>query len=581
MQEAHARLLRFDGFEMDVESGELRKGGMRLKLQPQPFRLLGLLASRAGRVLTRQEIERELWGGQTHVDFEGGLNYCIRQIRTALGDDADSPRYIETLPRRGYRFLVTVETPGSTSAARPRRPMIAVLPFGNLTGQNDQDYFCDGLTEELIAQLGRLNPQQLGVIAFTTARQYRNTPKGIDQIGEELGVEFIVEGSFRRAGDRVRIMAQLIQVSDQSHLWAEAYNRTLEDIINIQIDVAERVARSLAVELLAGRGAAMARAVTRNSAAYEAYLKGRYYLNKRRTEEDFLTALGHFKKAIEKDPAYVPAYAGVADVYDVAGFYSWIAPKDAYEGSMRAIRKALELDRTYAEIYTSLAYAKMLYEWDFPGAEASFRQALDLNPNYVTAHYWYAFFLAAVARFDEALGQIDQALHLDPLSLVINSSKGRVLYFARRYEEAIVQLKNTIDMEEEFPLAHYLLGLVYLQMSRCNEAAAEFQRARETSENHPASISGVASALALSGNKSEARKVLRQLEELASRRYVTAYYSGLVYVALGENDRAFACLEKAHQDGCASLTNIKSDPGLDPLRSDHRFENLVKRVGLS
>src|SRR5262245_18350028 len=296
--------LHFAGFEMDVESGELRKDGIRLKLQPQPFRVLGLLVSRAGRVLSRQEIERELWGDETHVDFEGGLNYCIRQIRTALGDDAESPRYIETLPKRGYRFLAPVEARNGERPAARRRAMLAVLPFGNLTGLSDQDYFSDGLTEELIAQLGRLNPEQLGVIAFTTARQYKNTTKGIDQIGEELGVSFIVEGSLRRAGDRVRITAQLIQVSDQSHLWAEAYNRTVEDIISIQIDVAERVARSLAVELLSGGGNALARSATRNSAAYEAYLKGRHYLNKRRTEEDFLTALRYFQQAVEKDPAY-------------------------------------------------------------------------------------------------------------------------------------------------------------------------------------------------------------------------------------------------------------------------------------
>lgn len=578
MSISRAPLLRFGAFEMDVRSGELRRGGVRVKLQRQPFKVLELLAVRAGDVVTRQEIERELWGDQTHVDFEGGLNYCIKQIRAVLEDDAAAPRFIETLPRRGYRLVTHVEKQDRASR-NSHRPMLAILPFGNLTGQSDQDYFTDGLTEELIAQLGRLNAAQLGVIAFTTARQYKDTSKGIDEIGQELNVDFIVEGSVRRAGDRVRITAQLIRVSDQSHLWAEAYNHTLDDIISIQIDVAERVARSLAVGLLANHQAAMTRVATRDSAAYDAYLRGRYYWNLR-TEEGFIKALGCFQSAIEKDPGYVAAYVGLADVYVIIGFYSGLPPRQASAEARRAIGKALELDGSSAEAHTSLAYAKLLYEWDFAGAETNFRQALDLNPNQVTGHYWYALFLAAMGRFDEAFQHIRDALEMDPLSLVINCHKGWILYFARRYDEGADQLRNTLDMEPNFSLARYFLGLVLAQGGKYEEAGVEFRKAKEVTDGHPASISGLAAAAALTGKRGEARRLLKKLEDLSGRRYVTPYYLALVHVALGNIDRAFECLEKAYEERSGYMTNLKNDPALDSLRSDPRFDALMRRVGL-
>ncbi len=578
MPNSRAPLIRFDVFEMDVESGELRRSGTRVKLPHQPFRVLELLISRPGVVWTRPEIEREVWGVETFVDFESGLNYCIKQIRAALKDDANAPRYVETLPRRGYRFIAAVERQDRESTRVHTRPMLAVIPFGNLTGAAD-DYFTEGLTEELIAQIARLNPAQLGVIAFTTARQYRNTDKGIGQIGRELGVDYIIEGSARRSGDRARIMVQLIQVSDQSHLWAEAYNRTLEDMIGIQIDVAERVAQSLTVNLLAKNIDAMERTSTRNSGAYEDYLKGRYYFN-RRTDDDFSKARRYFEEAIRKDPNYVLAYVGLADVYAVMGLYSGLSPAMAYQEVSRLLQKALSLDETLAETQAAAGYAKLLYDWDFKGADRSFRRALTLNPNYVTGRYQYALFLAATGDFDKALEHIDSAIQLDPLSLVINSNKGWILYMARRHETAIAQLRNTLEMEQDFALARYFLGLVYLQLARYTEAAAEFQKAKKASENHPASISGLAVAAALGGKPSQARKGLQALENLQTQRYVTPYYSALIHAALGDKYQALLCLKRACEDRSAFLTNMKNDPALDPLRKDLRFVRLMKRAGL-
>jgi TolB-like protein/Tfp pilus assembly protein PilF len=577
MRSSNKQMFRFGEFDLDPDALELRKSGSLVRLQRQPFRLLLLLVRRAGEVLHRNTIEKEIWGDQIHVDFEGGLNFCIKQIRAALQDDAATPRFVETLPKQGYRFIASVQRQQRSRA--DERIMLAVLPFDNLTGQADQEYFTDGMTEELITQLSRLNPQRLGVIAFTSAKQYKETSKSIDQIGRELRVDYIIEGSVRRAGNRVRIAAQLVEVADQCYLWAEAYNRTLDDVITIQTDVAQRVAHSLMLELLPDHRAQMARAASGNSEAYEMYLKGRFYWNKR-TEDAFMKALKYYQAAIDRDPEYAPAYAGIADVYEIAGFYSAIPPKEAHEKSRAAITKALEFAPGYADAHASIAYGKFLYEWDFDGAEAAFRHALELNPNQVTGHSWYALCLAALRRFDEALAQTAFALELDPLSLVVNSHKGWVLYFARRYDDAIKQLLNTIEIDPNFAVAHFFLGLVYLKTENYAEATRHFVKAKEASNEHPAAIAGWIAATARSGKKAEAKKILSELEQMAERRYVIPYYLTLAYLGLGDNARALQWLERSCDDRSSYMPNIGADPALDPLRGSPRFEKLLRSVGI-
>jgi TolB-like protein/Flp pilus assembly protein TadD len=569
--------IRFGTFEVDAHAGELRHKGVLVKLQPQPLKVLALLASHPRELITRQEIQRQIWGNETHVDFEVALNYCIKQIRSALDDDAGTPKYVETLPRRGYRFIASLASHDDGQAAP--RMMLAVLPFGNLTGDSEQEYFADGMTEELITQLGHVNAQKLGVIAFTSAKQYKETSKGIDQIGKELHVDYIIEGSIRRAGDRVRITAQLIQVSDQCHLWVEAYNRMVGDIIAIQTDVAARVARSLMLELLPSHQAGLNRSSTRDTVAYEDYLKGRYCWN-RRTEEAFWKALKYFKSAIDRAPDYAPAYVGLADVYHITAFYSGIPPVRAYEKSQAAISKALKIDGGFAEAYTSMAYGKLLYEWDFAGAEKAFMHALELNPNHVTGHYWYALFLAAMERFDEAFVQIELAMELDPLSLVVHCHKAWILYFGRRYPEAIKQLLNAIEMDEDFGLARYFLGLVYLQTQEHANAAAQFSKARQLLNDHPAPLSGVAVAAALSGNKRLALEIIKKLEDVSKQGYATPYYMAVVQLGIGNTSEAFAYLEKACEERSAYMSNLKADPALDSLRTHRRFSKLLRRVGL-
>jgi tetratricopeptide (TPR) repeat protein len=418
------------------------------------------------------------------------------------------------------------------------------------------------------------------VIAFTTTRQYRSTSKGIDQIGRELGVQYIVEGSVRRAPDRLRITVQLIKVSDQTHLWASAYNRAMDDVIGIQIDVAERVAQALTVGLFARNKLSMERAATRNAEAYEAYLRGRHYFNRRRSVDDFQKATRHFEEAIENDPEYVLAHVGLADVYTVMGLHSHIEPRQAYRAAIKHLDRAFALDPNVAEAQYSMAYARALYERDFDGADTSFQHALALNPNYVTGRYWYALLLAAMGRFDRAIEHIEGALALDPLSLVTNSNKGWILYLARRYDEAATQLMSTLDMDQSFALAHYFLGLVLVQQGRHGQAATEFASAQQASGNHPASISGLAVAQALGGAREKARVTLKKLKELTRNRYVTPYYLAVVHAALGETDRAFSLLKDACDDGSAFLTNMNHDPGLDALREDPRFRRMTVRLGL-
>jgi len=572
------QLVRFGEFEIDSDTYELKKSGVAVKLQRQPLKVLLLLAQHAGEVLTRAEIESEIWGDQVHVDFIGSLNFCIKQIRAALHDDAESPRYVETLPKQGFRFVRKVERQ-HYRARSDERIMLAVLPFGNLTGQKDQEYFTDGMTEELIAQLSRLHPQKLGVIAFTSARQYKDTAKSIDQIGRELGVSHILEGSVRRAGNRVRIAAQLVEVSDQCHLWAEAYNRTLDDIITIQTDVAQSVAQSLMLELLPGHRAEMQRASTGDPVAYEAYLKGRFCWNKR-TKDGFFKALKYFQSAIDRAPDYAPGYVGIADVYKLAALYGGLAPKEAFDQSHNAITKALQLDSRFAEAHTSLAYGKFLYEWDFAGAEKSFLHALDLNPNHVQGHYWYALFLAAMKRFDEAMTHIELAMELDPLSLVVKCNKAQVLYFSRRFDEAIALLLDVIELDGEFPLARYVLGVVYLQTGQFVEAKEQFEKARNSTNGHPAATAGLVSALARSRNKAQGKKTLLELEKLAETTQGIRYYVALAWLGFGDTSRALRCLEKACDERSVSVPNVNVDPAMDALRSAPEFKKVLKRVGL-
>jgi TolB-like protein len=459
------------------------------------------------------------------------------------------------------------------------RARLAVLPFENLSGDPAQEYFSDGLTEEMIAQLGRLQPNRLGVIARTTMMQYRGSKKNIDQIGRELEVNYLLEGSVRRANQRVRITAQLIKVGDQTHLWAESYERPVEDILAIQVEVAEQIARSLTVELLTDEHAALVRTSTTSPAAHDAYLRGRYCWNKR-SEENFVKAIEYFQQAVELDQEYAAAYAGLADCYDTLGWYGTLPAGEASRKAKIAAQRALQINERLAEAHAALAYGMQFYEWNWLEIEKEYKRALELDPNYVTAHHWYALFLTAMARFEEALTHMRCALELDPLSPVLNSHLGWIFYFARQNDRAVEQLRKTVEMEPQFAVGRCFLGLAYERSKKYTAAIREFKAAREFSKGHPLAIASLSHACGLSGKKAEAKRYLEELRETSRHRHVSPYFFALAHAGMGEKEQVFGWLEKAYQERSGWLVNLNVEPGLDRVRSDLRFADLVQRVGL-
>jgi TolB-like protein/Flp pilus assembly protein TadD len=479
--------------------------------------------------------------------------------------------------REGRQPSRTLEA-SATASIRARR-RLAVLPFENLSGDPEQEYFSDGLTEEMIAKLGRLHPERLGVLARTTMMKYKGTTKSVSEIDSELNVDYLLEGSIRRDGRRVRITAQLIKVSDQTHLWAESYDRTVEDILAVQIEVAEKIARSLTVELLPEEHATLARSSTANPAAHDAFLRGRYFWSKR-TEENFSKAIESYQQAVDLDPGYGVAYAGLAECFDTIGWYGGLPADAAYRKALAAALKALQIDDRLAEAHAALAYAKHFYEWNWEDIEKEYRRALELDSNYVTARHWYALFLTSMGRFGEALAQMDTALDLDPLSLVINSHLGWILYFSRLNERAVRQLRDTVAMDPKFAIGRYFLGMAYEQGREFDAAIKEFEAARAFGGEHPGPIAYLVHASGLAGKVSDAKRYLADLKSAANRRHVSPYFFALAHVGIGENEKSFAWLEEAYQERSGWLVNLNIDPALDLIRSDPRFVDLLRRVGL-
>src|SRR5208282_107481 len=571
---------RFGAFELDLRSGELRKKGVRIRLQEQPFEVLTVLLQRPGEVVTREELRSAIWPADTFVDFDNSLNTAINKLREALGDSADSPRFIETLPRRGYRFIAPVNGVKPVSASKQLatgKIMLAVLPFDNLSGDREQEYFSDGLTEEMINQLGRLHPERLGVIARTSAMKYKHANKGIDQIGSELGVDYVLEGGVRRAGEHLRITAQLIQVTDQTHLWAESYERDLRDALALQSEVALAIASEINVKLTPQQRTRLANTRPLIPAAYEAYLKGRFYWNKR-TADGVKKGIEHFEKAIEKDPSCPLAYVGLADSYGTLGFYAYAAPRDAYPKAKATALRALEIDDELTEAQASLADVKLYYDWDWSGAEKEFNRVVERNPAYATGRLIYGDLLIAMGRFKEGIAETEKAQELDPLSLIINAGVGWCFYFARQYDRAIEQFRKTLEMDQHFVPAHAWLGETYLQQGLFPEGITELRAASEISGGSHLYIALLAHAYGVAGDKAQAQKILDQLKDQSARSYVSSYSIGEVCLALGDRNQAFDWLEKAYEERARALVMLKVEPKVDPLRSDPRFQDLLRRM---
>jgi TolB-like protein/Tfp pilus assembly protein PilF len=568
--------VRFGAFSIDLRSGELYKQGRKIRLQQKPFQILALLLERPGEVVTREELRQQIWGPDTFVDFDHSLKTAIRKIRDALGDSAENPQYVETLSRRGYRFVAAAERlPAPAPPGEQIR--LAVLPFENMSNDREQEYFSDGMTEEMIAQLGSAQPRHLAVVARTSAMHYKHTQKRLDQIGQELNVGHIVEGSVRRAGDRVRITAQLVRVSDQTHLWAHSYERDLRDILALQSEVAEAIANEIRVKLAPQHWGQSERALPANQQAHEAYLRGRYCWNKR-TREGIRKGIDYFQQAIAHDPDYALAYAGLADGYRIMAVCGWSAPGDSRGKALAAAHQALEIDDRLSEAHKALGAALFRFDWEWQQSQTELQRALELNSSNADAHRVYALCLQATGRVEEAIAEVDRARELDPLSLLMETALGRALYLARRYEAAIAQCRRALELDPDYVPAHFNLGRVLVETSQTEEAISEFKKAGK--EGGVLCMAALGYGYARAGKEEGAWAALKKLEKLGARSYVSAYEVAKVYVGLGQQQQALEWLQRASMERAVGLVALQVDPVLDPLRSDPAFQELGRRMGL-
>jgi serine/threonine protein kinase/tetratricopeptide (TPR) repeat protein len=469
------------------------------------------------------------------------------------------------------------------SATKPQ-PSIAVLPFTNLSADSEQEYFCDGMAEEIINALTHV--EDLRVVARTSAFAFKGKDEDIREIGRKLNVEALLEGSVRKAGSRVCITAQLVNVADGYHLWSEKYDRNIgalccpEDIFVIQDEISLAIVDNLKVKLLGKEKAKLMKRHTEDLDAYSLYLKGRYFWN-RRTEESLRKAVQYFEQALERDSGYALAYAGLADSYVLLAEYGFLPPNDVFPKAKAAVTKALEIEETLTEAHTSLAYIKTLSDWDWMGAEKEFRQAIEFNPSYTTAHQWYGEHLTMKGQYTEAIAELKRAQELDPLSLIIGVVSAVTLFCGtRQYDQVIEKCQKVLEMDPNFGGAFNVLGMVYREKAMYEEAIEAFQKARIFDEGNTWVTAEIGHAYAVSGNRSEAQKVLDQLEQLSKRRYVPPDNIALVYLGLGKKNLTFEYLEKACEDRCVGMSWLKADPIFDSLRSDPRFIKLLKKVGL-
>jgi len=573
-------VIHFGVFEADLRAGELRRNGSKVKLQEQPFQILAMLLERPGEIVTREELRARLWSADTFVDFDHGLNSAIRRLRDALGDSAENPSLVETLGRRGYRFISAVGFHDSqTLLGEPSSPKIqslVVLPLENLSKDPEEEYFTDGMTDQLITNLAQIGA--LRVISRTSAMRYKGTKKSLPEIARELHVDAVVEGAVMWVGARVRISAQLIEAQTDHHLWAASYERDLRDVLSMQEEVTRAIVSEIRVKLTAQEQARLANRHPINPEAYKLYLNGHYHWNKR-SLEGFQKAIEYFQLAAAKDPAYALAYVGLADTYTYFSFFDVVPPREAMPKAKAAAARALEIDNRLGEAHVSLGYVSYMYDWDWPAAGKHFEQALTLNPAYSRAHTFYPFYLSSLGRSEEALAVAKHSLDLDPASPAVSHSLAVQLYLARQFDNAIAQAHKTLELDPNFAISYELLGEVYVSKGMYRESLPELEKYSALSQGRAMSLALLGYAHARLGERSQALRVLRQLEAASKQSYTPAFSFAVVYAGLGEKDQAFASLEKAYGERTSRLGYLKVEPLWDPLRTDPRFADLVRRIG--
>ena len=604
---ADATTVRFGVFELDLRGGELRRNGLKVRLQEQPFQVLVALVEHPGQVVTREELRARLWSADTSVDFEHSLNAAVKRLREALGDSADNPRFVETLPRHGYRLVAPVERPAPASvAAAPRgrrwviwsvawtltaalalalalvssgvwrgivgRPRVriqslAVLPLQNLSGNSQEDYFVDGLTEALLTELGQV--PGLRVISRQSVMQYKGTRKTVPQIARELDVDALVEGSALRVGTRVRISAQLILAAPERHLWSGSYERELADVIGLQREVSRAVVVEIAGTLaVAGKGNVAPGSV--NPPAYVAYLRGRDQLH--RFPDGLENAAQFFQQAIEQDPSYAPAYGSLALTHGFLGYFR--PPHETFSTARAMATKALELDEAQSEAHAALGLVMLNHDWDWAGADRELRRAIELNPNSLDARDRYATYLLDMSRFEEAIREARRGLALDPLSPYANLHFGWILMNARRYDEALDQLKKTLALD---PGAEFALS----RLAWCYTLKGEYARALTGYDrlgNHDTDVT-LAHLYGVTGRRKEALRIIENVKLQAASRYVDPFDLAIAYAGLGDPHNASQQLALAYERRSAQMCHVDIEPFFDPIRSDPRFRDVVARMG--
>jgi TolB-like protein/DNA-binding winged helix-turn-helix (wHTH) protein len=578
--ESGAFLLRFGAFELNLQTNELRRGGVLLKLSPQQLQALRLLTENAGQVLTREQIQHELWGDGTFVDFDRNLNVCIAQIRATLNDDSDAPRYIQTVPKRGYRFIAPVERVNQTPVVKPtlapprarwfwivtavllasgsmavgyrawreagktERVMLAMLPFENLSGDTNDDLFTDGLTEELIGQFGSLNPDRLGVIGRSSVTRYKHAPHSIDRVGRELGVDYVVEGTVRKSSGQIRVAARLIKVADQAQVWADTSERNESEMFRMQQEAATRITGAVAEKLLGGRPASASAAYAGNQEAYQAYLNGRYLQHKDR-REDLERSIGYLENAAKLDPRFDEAYSAAAETYVRLG-RSGSPPQDVFPRARTEAEKALSINQANAEAHNALANVLFWYEWNWPLAEEHFKRAVAINSSFSLAYHDYAFFLIAMGRTEQGLSSLRRAIALDPLSAQVNIDAGWLLLQAHRFDDAIRQARRALELEP---------GMA--EAEACIRRSMLYQKKRAPDP-----------------------EAARKLQDAEKAGTWDPFNLATGYALLGQNDRALSELENAFQKHSIGMPLVRTEPAFDALHSDSRFQLLVRKLAL-
>ena len=613
--------VQFGVFELDLQNAELRKSGVKVKLQEQPLKILQTLLENPGQIVTREELRGRIWPANTFVEFDQGLYNAMARLRDALGDASENPRFIQTVARRGYKFIAPVTLPAGESSPEispktevSRWPWVhrwissvlagllggalllvvvfgfdiagarewlrsrilpirslAVLPLQNLSNDPQQDYFADGITDELITEFAQVG--NLRVISRTSAMSYKGTKKTLPQIARELNVDAVLEGSVVRSGDRVRITAQLIHAQGDRHIWAHSYERDLRNVLALQGEIARDIVGEVRANL---RPTPSARQV--NPESYEAYLRGRHDLNNATSEADLESSISNFQLAIAKDPQSGLAYSGLAVAYAaLADFYR--APKEVMPKAKEAATRALHLDETLSEAHDALGWVEFAYEWNWPLAEQNLKRALELNPYNALAHDHYAYFLASLRGRDEAFVENQLARELDPFSLTILADSSFYFYMGRQYDRAIDQGQKALQLDPRCYTCRTYVALSEVQKGQFREATQEIEPVKFP-EAAPIDVATTVSILALAGETTRAMSLEKSLQVQMTQRYVCPYEVATGYTALGKKDDAFKWLQKSYEAHSICLIWLNSEPRFDPLRSDPRFAALVRQVGL-